>query len=51
MGVAARAADDVDFLERLQGLNEELKLLNAEARGLEEQISENMSTLFQSPAL
>lgn len=31
VGVAARAADDVDFLERLQELNEELELLNAEA--------------------
>ncbi len=45
VGVAARAADDVDFLVRLQGLNEELELLNAEARGLEEQISENVSDL------
>ena len=45
VGVAARAADDVDFLERLQALNEELELLNAEARGLKEQISENMTQI------
>lgn len=48
VGVAARAADDMDFLTRLQGLNEELELLNAEARGLEEQISENIQE-FLSP--
>ena len=48
VGVAARAADDVDFLERLQELNEELELLNAEARGLEEQISENVSELLEA---
>ncbi len=47
VGVAARAADEVDFLERLQALNEELELLNAEARGLEQQISENVSDLLE----
>ncbi len=32
----ARSADEFDFIERLEELNEELKLLNAEARELEE---------------
>lgn len=48
VGVAARVADDVDLLERLQGLNEELELLNAEARGLEEQISENVEQILEA---
>ena len=42
VGVAEGAVDDFDFKERLQELNEELELLNAEATGLEEQISENV---------
>jgi type I restriction enzyme M protein len=40
VGVAKRAADDFDFVERLEGLNEELQTLNGEARDLEERISE-----------
>ena len=42
VGVAERAAEDFDFAERLQELNEELEVLNAEARELEERIAENM---------
>jgi type I restriction enzyme M protein len=47
VGVAERAADDADFAERLQTLNEELELLNAEARELEERIGENVLKLLE----
>ena len=43
VGVAERAADDFEFAERLEELNEELETLNAEARELEERIAENVS--------
>jgi len=46
VGVAARAADDFEFAEHLEALNEELETLNSEARGLEEKIAENMSVLL-----
>ena len=39
VGVADRAPDDFDFTERLEELNEELELLNAEAHELEERDS------------
>ena len=45
VGVAERREDDGDFYERLQELNEELELLNQEARELEEQIAENIQLL------
>ena len=47
VGVTARAEDDFDFKERLQELNEELELLNAEARELEERIAENVLNLLE----
>jgi type I restriction enzyme M protein len=47
VGVAERAADDFDFAERLQELNEELERLNAEARKLEGRISENVAKLLE----
>ena len=47
MGVAERAADDIDFKERLETLNEELERLNVEARELEERISENVAKLLE----
>lgn len=47
VGVAARAADDVNFLTRLQELNEELELLNARARELEEAISTNVTGFLE----
>jgi type I restriction enzyme M protein len=47
VGVAERAADDFDFKEKLEELNEELEVLNAEARELEEQISENVAKLLE----
>jgi len=47
VGVAERAADDFDFKERLESLNEELERLNIEARELEERISENVAKLLE----
>jgi len=42
VGAAAQEAEDVDFTERLEELNEELEILNAEARELEDRITENV---------
>ncbi len=50
VGVAERAADDFEFAERLEELNEELETLNAEARELEERIAENVSALLEASA-
>jgi type I restriction enzyme M protein len=50
VGVADRPADDFDFKERLEELNEELEVLNAEARELEERIAENMVFLLEGTA-
>jgi type I restriction enzyme M protein len=47
VGVAERPADDFDFAERLTELNEELEVLNAEARELEEQIGENVMKILE----
>jgi type I restriction enzyme M protein len=47
VGVAERAVDDFDFKERLEALNEELEVLNAEARELEQRISENVAMLLE----
>jgi type I restriction enzyme M protein len=47
VGVAARAADEFDFAERLEELNEELEALNVEARELEERISENVARMLE----
>jgi type I restriction enzyme M protein len=47
VGVADREEDDFDFRERLEELNEELELLNAEARELEERIVENVIKLLE----
>ena len=38
---------DVDFKEQLEALNEELEVLNAEARELEERIAENVMLLLK----
>ncbi len=46
VGVAARAADDFVFLERLEELNEELETLNGEASELEQKIAENVALLL-----
>ena len=47
VGVAERAADDFEFAERLEELNEELETLNAEARELEERIAENVAQMLE----
>jgi len=47
VGVAARAADGFDFYERLGELHAELEGLNAEARGLEARIGENVGLLLE----
>jgi len=48
VGVADRAADEFEFIERLEELNEELEVLNTEARGLEERIAENIAKLLEA---
>jgi len=47
VGVAEREADDFDFAERLQELNEELEMLNVEAHQLEERIGENVGLILE----
>ena len=47
VGVADREEDDFDFRERLEALNEELELLNAETRDLEDRIGENVVNLLE----
>ena len=39
--------EDFDFAARLEELNEELEILNVEARGLKETIAENVVMLLQ----
>jgi type I restriction enzyme M protein len=46
VGVVGRAADDFDFMERLEELQEELEVLNGEARILEDSISESVVALL-----
>ncbi len=48
VGVAERPADDFDFAERLEELNEELETLNAEAHELETRIAENVEQLLEN---
>ena len=50
VGVAEGEADEFDFRERFEALNEELEVLNAEARELEEQISQNASIILGGEA-
>jgi type I restriction enzyme M protein len=50
VGVAEREADEFDFAEKLEELNEELETLNAEARELEERIGENVIRLLNNDA-
>lgn len=47
VGVAEQAADDFEFMERLEEMNEELERLNAQARGLEQRIAENVGRLLE----
>ncbi len=51
VGVAARAADEFVFAERLEELNEELETLNTRARVLEERIAENVAKLLETTLL
>ena len=46
VGVAKREAEDFDFTEKLEELNEELETLNLEAHELEERIGENVENLL-----
>jgi len=48
VGVTARVEDDFDFKVRLEEQNEELEILNAEARELEERIAENVVRLLET---
>ncbi len=48
MGVAEREEEDFDFKERLEEQNEELEILNAEARELEDRIAENVVMLLEA---
>ncbi len=48
VGVADRAEDDFDFYERLEELNEELEILNSEARELEGRIAENVTMILEA---
>ncbi len=48
VGAVAREAEDVDFTERLEELNEELEVLNAEARELEDRIAENVVSVLEA---
>jgi type I restriction enzyme M protein len=48
VGVSERAAEDFDFLERLEELNEELEVLNAEGRELEQRIAANVTRIFEN---
>jgi type I restriction enzyme M protein len=50
VGVTEKAADDFDFAEKLEELNEELEVLNSEARELEERIGENVAKLLEGMA-
>jgi type I restriction enzyme M protein len=46
VGIAARPSDEFVFAERLEGLNEELELLNVQARELEEQIAKSVALIL-----
>jgi type I restriction enzyme M protein len=50
VGAAEGTADNFEFAERLEELNEELEKLNAEARELEERIVENIAQLLEESA-
>jgi type I restriction enzyme M protein len=47
VGAALGVKDDFDFLERLEELNEELEILNNEARELEGRIASNVATIME----
>ena len=47
VGVAEKEEEDFDFYEKLEELNEELEVLNSEARELEDRIEENVGKLLE----
>jgi type I restriction enzyme M protein len=47
VGVAEKEVEDFDFAERLEELNEELEVLNQEARELEDRIAESVRFLLE----
>ena len=47
VGVADGPEEDFDFRERLEELNEELEVLNVEARELQERVAENVVKLLE----
>lgn len=48
VGVGVRAADEFDFAERLEGLAEDLEVLNVEAQELQVRISDNLPGLLEA---
>jgi type I restriction enzyme M protein len=48
VGLAEKEEEDFDFGERLEELNEELEVLNSEARTLEERIAGNVAKLLEA---
>lgn len=46
VGVAPGEADDVDFRERLEELQQELERLNGEAAALQERIAQNVAEML-----
>ena len=48
VGVADKGEEDFDFAERLEELNEELEVLNSEARELEESIADSVAKLLET---
>jgi len=48
VGVAEQEDDEVDFKIRLEELNEELKVLNSEARELEDKINNNLDSILNN---
>ena len=47
VGVGARAADEFDFVERLEALHEELQILSIESVALEAKISTNINLIVE----
>lgn len=48
VGVVERAVEDFDFKEKLEELNEQLELLNTEAREFESKIAGNVAALLEA---
>jgi type I restriction enzyme M protein len=48
VGVGERAADEFDFADRLEELNEELETLNVEAKAFEGEIAENIERVMEA---